>query len=218
MLDPHSAHLMSFANSIDAIPLRSGRNGAQSEHSRLVLFSRAGSIAEGKVGDRRHTGVMPLCILIYRNLSIPIDACLTWEQVIEFRRDIWSVHQYRLFRTWIQELLPGYASSKDILCGRISQYEQSLKKHGIATARGTIEVVFERAQLVALALAAGITGEGARSSIAALADGTRVGESWIRLDDFPAELAHDRETEIIREISISYRTGHDIEQERRLCH
>lgn len=218
ILDTRSVHLMSFANSVDAIFLLSDRDEDQIRRARLVPIYSTESLAACKAGGQQYPEAPRSCMLAYHNFPVPLDTRLVWGQVVEFRKDKWSVHRYRRFRTWIQELLlhPLTLSSTEILHHRIDEYERSLMKHGIETARGSVEVAFEPAKLIAATLAAGASRASLQDSIAALAGGMRIGaEAWVCLVDSAADPARTYEDEAVREVSIAYHVETNMECEKR---
>jgi hypothetical protein len=70
---------------------------------------------------------------------------LTWEQVLEFRRDQKIRDDYRRLVHWLDRELIGESVTfvEDAIAIRLELYEQALAKHGISTVLGTLESVLD---------------------------------------------------------------------------
>lgn len=72
-----------------------------------------------------------------------VEDGLSWEQVVDFRKDKKEIAKMRKFRNWANQNLEGKSSAEitDILCGELEDYESALKKHGIKTVIGGFSTI-----------------------------------------------------------------------------
>jgi hypothetical protein len=68
------------------------------------------------------------------------EKAISWDQVLEFRKDIDARTKYRRFVRWIDAELRAQSASEvgDLVAFRLDDYEWALKKHGISTWLGAI--------------------------------------------------------------------------------
>lgn len=80
-------------------------------------------------------------LMALANLSIVDEHELTWEQVLEFRKDKQARKNYRRLLHWldVEMLSKSQAFVEDEIAIRLNDYEQALKRHGIRTILGTVE-------------------------------------------------------------------------------
>ncbi|MBN1972625.1 MAG: hypothetical protein JW787_03230 [Sedimentisphaerales bacterium] len=83
-------------------------------------------------------------------LEIVDELELTWDQVIEFRKDKRSLKKYRQFLHWLDKEMIGksLAYIEDDITIKLEDYQSSLKKHGIKTIIGTIEEMLDSKYLL----------------------------------------------------------------------
>jgi len=80
----------------------------------------------------------------------PIEAALTWEQVLDFRKDKTSRDKLRRFVHWLDKDMAGRSAAfiaDEITC-RLEDYRAALRKHGIAAALGTLSSVVDSKVLI----------------------------------------------------------------------
>jgi hypothetical protein len=99
------------------------------------------------------------------NVAMVDEADLSWEQVMEFRRDADVRRKYRRFVRWIDNELKGMSPREveDLIAIRVDDYEWALKKHGIKASLGAISCLLDPKFLGATsaAVAAGAVAGGA---------------------------------------------------------
>jgi hypothetical protein len=88
-----------------------------------------------KEGDR------DIIIAVLNDLEIADEKQLTWEQVVEFRKDEDNRRKYKRFLRWLDKEMVGKSQKfiEDEIAIKIDDYERALKKYGIKTILGTIE-------------------------------------------------------------------------------
>jgi len=80
-------------------------------------------------------GASPVLCAVADNIPAIVEAGATWEQVVQFRRDVAAIRKYRNLRLWLLDL----GQSRDLdefsdrIAQRLSEYEWSLAKHGFET-------------------------------------------------------------------------------------
>lgn len=74
------------------------------------------------------------------DLNIVSEDALTWEQVLEFRKDKESQYKYKRLLHWLDKEMIGKSQNfiKEDIELRLHDYEHALKKHGVKTVLGTI--------------------------------------------------------------------------------
>lgn len=99
-----------------------------------------------------------------REISIVDDTKLSWEQIIEFRRDKESVRKYRELRLWLQSGLKANSVTEaaDIIGTKLAAYDWAMRKHGLITLQGALTFVldYRQAGVAALAVAGGNAAAG----------------------------------------------------------
>jgi hypothetical protein len=112
-------------------------------------------------------------------IPVPLEYNLSWEQVLQFRKDKDAREKLLRLRRLANVTLSGYTHSKamDEIAKRVDEYEWALKKHGIETVVGGITSV--------LSFAAGPTAVQLLSGnlYAAVAAGVTVGSAvlvWVK--------------------------------------
>jgi len=102
--------------------------------------------AQAQMRDAEYkAGNYEVIVGILRDVAVPDEQVLSWEQVLDFRRDRESRRRYRRFVHWLDREMVGKSTTyiADELAVRLNDYELSLRKHGIATVIGTIESVID---------------------------------------------------------------------------
>jgi len=150
--------------------------------------------------------------VVYRaalnNLPVVSPESLSYEQLIEFRRDEDSVRRYRDLRLWLEQSLNGKTLSEatDIIGQKLDDYGWAIKKHGLKTITGTFSQIlnWKQASMTgAVALAGGaLAGEIGAAFAAGLVIASQVGasiaERMIEHEDLTR--GKDREVAIIYDI------------------
>ncbi|SIS67413.1 MAG: hypothetical protein C9355_08165 [Thalassolituus maritimus] len=89
------------------------------------------------------------------NLPTIDERLLEWEQALEIRSDTDSLKRIRRLRGWFLTGLAnmGVDEASDVLSLAIEDYENSLKKHGVATVIGCMSILVKKEQLIGTASA-----------------------------------------------------------------
>jgi len=79
------------------------------------------------------------------NIAMVDESSLTWEQVIEFRRDIDTRKKYRRLVRWVNTELKETAPEEieDLIAIRLDDYQWALKKHGIKVSLGALSCLLD---------------------------------------------------------------------------
>lgn len=108
------------------------------------IYIDQSSFEDDFIAKSRFSNGHPIVVAM-ENIPSIIEEKLDWEQVLDFKKDKQSVQNLRKFRNWVQidmvnrtkdEIISIYEKAYD-------EYEQSLKKHGILTAIGTLSLVLD---------------------------------------------------------------------------
>ena len=129
-------------------------------------------------GDR---DVVVACL---SNLDLADEDQLTWEHVLEFRKDKEVCNKYRRFLHWLDSEMVGKSQAfiEDEIAMKLEDYEQALKKHGIKTVLGTIQETLDGKYLLGAAGAAAPFTLAGYPVLAALAGaGLIVGKVVVKL-------------------------------------
>ncbi len=118
------------------------------------------------------------------DLNIIDEDKLSWQQVLEFRRDPEAKLKLRRLRSWADNSLSGKSISQisDIIAVKLDDYEWSTKKHGISTINGCISDLIDPRFLGGLGVGAGalsLAGQGWIGAIAAA--GLTVGRATLSI-------------------------------------
>jgi hypothetical protein len=138
-------------------------------------------------GDRR------ALLVAVESLNLINESELTWEHVIEIRRDTESTRKLRQLRHWADSLLEGksVAYISDEIGVKLAEYEWTMRKHGIKTVLGSMQTILDSRFIGALSIlgCAMATGFGPKAgllsaTIPAMAKaGFSVGEALLNLAD-----------------------------------
>lgn len=110
-----------------------------------------------------------------RHIPEVVEHRLSWDQISEFRRDAEATGKHRALQYWLAEtLLARSISEAEGKIGTlVSDYEWSLKKHGIETLTGSVAMLYDAGFLKQLAgISAAAAAITANPIIAALLAGT----------------------------------------------
>ena len=93
------------------------------------------------------------------DLNIVDENQLTWEQVQGLRNDKDSREKYRRFFHWLDKEMIGKSQSfiEDEIAGKLNDYENALRKHGIRTIIGTVKEMLDGRFLIGSGAIAGLT-------------------------------------------------------------
>lgn len=108
-------------------------------------------------GDRR------VVVATLEGLGIIDNFALTWEQILDFRKDTNARRKYIRFLHWLDKDMIGKSPAfiQDEISIRLEDYEKSIKKHGIKTIVGTVsEVIDGKYILGSSGIAAGLSLSG----------------------------------------------------------
>jgi hypothetical protein len=118
------------------------------------------------------------------NLEVVSEDDLTWEQVLEFRKDRDAKEKYRRFLHWLDRDMIGRSQAyiEDEIALRLGDYKAALKKHGIRTLVGTIEEVLDGKYLIGVASITGSMTLAGHPTLGGLAGaGLVVGKVGVKL-------------------------------------
>ncbi len=96
------------------------------------------------------SGETPVVIAVVENLNIVAEESLSWEQVIEFRRDVPARLAYRNFIHWLDKDMVGKSVQfvVDEVNARMERYEWAMRKHGLQTVLGALECTLNAKNLL----------------------------------------------------------------------
>ena len=137
----------------------------------LPLYgSESARDAEYQPGDSR------IIVAALRELDVINEAALSWEQVLEFRRDKASRASYRRLVHW----LDGEMAHKptgfvvDEIGVRLDSYYAAIRKHGLKTRVGVLATLIDAKVLASAAAAAGGSAVAGHPFLGMVAGGTVV--------------------------------------------
>lgn len=92
------------------------------------------------------------------NLPLISNEDVTWDQILEFRRDKKALRKYRSLRFWLQYSLEAESvgQATDLIAERIDDYEWAIKKHGLKTVTGALSYVLNLKSVSSIATGAGL--------------------------------------------------------------
>ncbi|HEX4302280.1 MAG TPA: hypothetical protein VHZ78_05775 [Rhizomicrobium sp.] len=199
-----SVHFEQFCEHLsDAAPFEFYKNGIVTSASYIssglvrrfgvnavpVFNSAAARDSEYSAG---HTETIVAAI---ENLRVVNDAKLTWKQVVEFRHDTEATIKLRKLRSWLDKDFDGQPISKieDAIATKLSDYEWSIRKHGIQTVVGTISELLDPKMLSSTAATAtGLALVGGEFWAALGATAIIVGKATVSVTQKFVELADRR--------------------------
>jgi hypothetical protein len=140
-----------------------------------------------KEGDRE------VVATILSNLEIVDEKRLTWQQVMDFRKDKRSLQKYRRFLHWLDKKMIGKSQAfiEDDIAQKLEDYESTLKKHGLKTVLGTIEEVLDGKYLLGASSVVGSFSIAGYPGLGVLAGtglmvgkmAVKLGNTWLDFDD-----------------------------------
>lgn len=92
------------------------------------------------------------------NLPLVQESGISWDQVLEFRKDKDAVWKYRSLRLWFQDGLKASSiqEATDIIAYKLEKYEWAIKKHSLKTITGSLSNVMDSKFIAGLAISSGI--------------------------------------------------------------
>jgi hypothetical protein len=191
----HRAVEMGDSNDLPSGMARALSESIEHKHGIAALpmfISQAAQQRAYEIGDRR------MLVASIQGLNLIDDECLTWEQVLEVRRDPEAMAKLRKLRHWVDSTMEGkpVAYVTDAIGSRLSDYEWSLKKHGIETVIGSMQSLLDPKFLVAASVVgAGLSaGFGAACGVGA-ASLAIVGKTVCSIGEKFLDLADARRTD-----------------------
>ena len=96
----------------------------------------------------------------FNNLQIVTENDLSWEQIVEFRKDKEATRKYRDLRLWLADSLKceSVSQATDLISQRIDDYEWAIKKHGFKTISGFISYLIDNKSFLTLLTGASAAG------------------------------------------------------------
>lgn len=94
------------------------------------------------------------------NLPLVPDASLTWDEILEFRKDREAVRKYRAFRLWLSDGLKAQTlhQAQDLIAQRLDDYDWAIKKHLLKSTTGIISQILSVKNISALSTGAMVSG------------------------------------------------------------
>lgn len=85
---------------------------------------------------------------------------VSWEQILDFRKDQISWGHFRSFRIWVRSLssVKTVGEAEDILCEKLEKYESAIKKHGFETIVSGMKTLVDSKFFSSIAIAGGGVG------------------------------------------------------------
>lgn len=170
---------------IPALRIGSGSGSAEAERTNLRLlcsdfprvFGAAPTIfyhASGSQSRDFPKGAREVLAAAIHNIALVNETDLSWEQVLEFRRDHQARVKYRRLVRWIDAELATQspATVEDLIAVRLDDYEWALRKHGIRTTIGALSCLLDPKFLAAtsaITVATSVAGAGPWAALCAAA-------------------------------------------------
>lgn len=127
--------------------------GPESEHGIVAVYSSLG------VRDREYkAGDHEVIAATLTGLQVVDEDQLTWEQVLEFRKDTVNRKKYIRLRHWLDTSMVGKSQAviEDAVRITLDDYESAIKKHGLRTVLGGIgDFLDSKALMTAIATCGG---------------------------------------------------------------
>jgi hypothetical protein len=98
-------------------------------------------------------------LTVLNNVPVIDEDALTWEQVLEFRRDSLAKASFRRMLHWLDSQMVGKSLSfvEDEVAIRLEQYDRSMRKHGLRTVVGTLTALLDSKFLIGATTAVGLS-------------------------------------------------------------
>jgi hypothetical protein len=157
--------------------------------------------SELKRNDDYKSGEYQVILGSLHELEVVDEECLSWEQVLEFRRDSAMRSDYRRLVHWLDSQMIGKSNQFviDEIGVRLDNYKAALRKHGLETRKGVLaSMVDSKALLSSLAALGGslVAGEPIYGGL--LAGGVLFGKVLLSVQESKIELENvkDRHNDI----------------------
>ncbi len=117
------------------------------------------------------TGRSEVLTAAISNVALVNERDLSWEQIIEFRKDAEARVKYRRFARWVDAELRSKSPKEveDLIATRLNDYEWALRKHGLKTLIGNLSCLLDPKFLggtSATVTAAAVAGGGIWAALA----------------------------------------------------
>jgi hypothetical protein len=149
--------------------------------------------SEPQLSSEYGIGASAACMAVFEHIPTVIDSESTWEQIIEFRKDVDAIRKYRDFRFWYKDALHSISprEAAELIGKKVDDYEWAIKKHGLITKVGAVKQLFRIKTGVPIAAAFGISHSAAGPIWGALSAGLmltaqitlHVAERFVDLED-----------------------------------
>jgi len=95
---------------------------------------------------------------LLNNLPLVQESGISWDQVLEFRKDKDAVWKYRSLRLWFRDGLQAKSiqEANDIIEDKIAKYEFAIRKHGLRTITGSLSSIIDSKYVAGLAMGSGV--------------------------------------------------------------
>lgn len=175
------------------------------DYARVTGASVTPLYSSGADRDKNHTpGSLAAITSVIEHVALVDEGSLTWEQVIEFRRDENARRAYFRFVHWLDSEFVGKPSAfvTDEVEARLDKYYWALKKHGLKTLIGVLERTLDARSILGSAASALTIELIAREPLMSLLGGIGllVGNASIRL----ATCLMDRQDIVLENREIAY--------------
>ena len=153
------------------------------------------------------TGPQQVLTAALENVALVDEDSLTWEQVLDFRKDTEARAKYKRLVRWIDEELKTKSPTavQDLIAIRLDDYTWSCKKHGFRTVTGALSCIMDPKFLLAASTLVGASKYAGGDLWAALSGATiaiggaavSFGKSYIdslderRKDNYEVAYIHD---------------------------
>jgi hypothetical protein len=134
-------------------------------------------------------------VTVISDIALVEEEKLSWEQVLEFRRDKSARRKYRRFIRWWSHAIDSATPSQlhDDIAAKLDDYEWSLKKHGLVAATGALSCILDPkfvAGVSVAATAASMLGGGLWAALAS--SGLTIGRATVSISTALIEGADER--------------------------
>lgn len=95
---------------------------------------------------------------LLNNLPLVQESGISWDQVLDFRKDKEAVWKYRSLRLWVHDGLQAKSvqEANDIIADKVEKYEFAIRKHGLKTITGSLSSVLDSKYVAGLAIGSGL--------------------------------------------------------------
>lgn len=108
-----------------------------------------------------------------QNIPTVVEEQLSWEQVLQFRKDPESRRKYRALKSWLKDGLTAtnLDEAKEIIEKRLDDYSWTVRKHGLKTITGGLTVILDSKTLGSIIATMGAATLLNNTTLAAIASG-----------------------------------------------